>query len=359
MSLTRRHFAGLCAALGTLPMAPLASALGAPAFLSAYRDENGDYGVAALDDMGALLFTERLPGRGHDTVCAPNGQTAITFARRPGRFALAIDLKDRNIPYAFEAAPNRHFYGHGFFSPDGRLLYATENAYEDERGVIGIYDVEAGYQRIGEFDTHGIGPHEAILMADKRTIAVANGGILTHPDFPRWKLNLANMVPSLAYIDLETGDLQELVALPPSLHQLSIRHMAQAGDRSIWFGGQFEGTRAEIVPLIGRHRRGSEIELINLPDPALSRLNHYIASVKASADGERIAVTSSRGNMAYVLDAIDHRIIESIPLTDVSGCAPLGNHFCFTTGQGALRGTRDTQLDLSFDNHLTGLLGVA
>ena len=35
----------------------------------------------------------------------------------------------------------RHFFGHGVFSPDGKLLYATENDFEAARGVIGVYDV--------------------------------------------------------------------------------------------------------------------------------------------------------------------------------------------------------------------------
>ena len=38
-------------------------------------------------------------------------------------------------------------------------------------------------------------------MSDGRTIAVANGGIATHPDFDRVKLNLATMEPSLVRLD--------------------------------------------------------------------------------------------------------------------------------------------------------------
>ena len=40
-------------------------------------------------------------------------------------------------------------------------------------------------------------------------------------------LNLAEMHPSLAYMDARTGDiLLELVELAPELRQLSIRHLA-------------------------------------------------------------------------------------------------------------------------------------
>lgn len=353
MDLTRRHFTGLCAALGVTPLASLASASGLPAFLSAYRDQQGAFGVAALDDAGSILFTEALPARGHDTVISPDGQTAITFARRPGRFALVIDLAQQTPAHAFEAAPGRHFYGHGFFSPDGALLYATQNDFEGERGLLGIYDVAAGYARIGEMETYGLGPHEALLLADQRTIAVANGGILTHPDFPRQKLNLASMAPSLAYLDAMTGDLLEQVTLPATMHQLSIRHMDQAGDGAIWFGGQYEGARTDEISLIGRHQRGQEIERINLPGTAMRDLNQYVGSVKTSVDGGRIAVTSPRGDRALILDSQSRSLLQTIALSDVCGVAPTVESFALSTGGGLVH---NTQSPLQWDNHLRTLV---
>src|SRR5690606_30895384 len=110
------------------------------------------------------------------------------FARRPGTFALVIDVVHGRILYRIASAESRHFYGHGAFSSDGRLLYATENDFAGERGVIGIYDAADGYRRAGEIPSYGIGPHELRLLADGTTLAVANGGILTRPDLPRVKL---------------------------------------------------------------------------------------------------------------------------------------------------------------------------
>ena len=37
--------------------------------------------------------------------------------------------------------------------------------------------------------------------------AVANGGIETHPDYEREKLNLATMKPNIAWIDRRTGEV--------------------------------------------------------------------------------------------------------------------------------------------------------
>lgn len=352
MDLTRRHFASLCAGLGVAPLASLVSASGVPAFLSAYRDPEGAYGVAALGDTGDLLFTEALPARGHDTVISPDQRTAITFARRPGRFAVVIDLRQQRPSFAFESATNRHFYGHGFFSPDGALLYATENDYNAERGVLGIYDVAAGFARVDEMETHGIGPHEALLLADGRTIAVANGGILTHPDFPRQKLNLASMEPSLVYMDAQTGHLLEKVMLPRRFAQLSIRHMDQAGDGAVWFGGQYEGARTHELSLIGRHQQGQDIELIDLPGNAMRDLQHYVGSVKTTADGMRVAVTSPRGNQALIIDCNTRTLIDVIALPDVCGVASARAGFTMSTGRGLLG---EAEHPFRWDNHLRGL----
>ncbi|MFN3170424.1 MAG: DUF1513 domain-containing protein [Hyphomicrobiales bacterium] len=352
MDLSRRHFAALCAGLGVAPLSTLASASGALAFLSAYRDPAGAFGVAALDEAGTILFTEALPARGHDTVVSPDDRWAVTFARRPGRFALVIDLTRQLPAAAFEAAPGRHFYGHGFFSPDGRLLYATENDYEGERGLLGIYDASEGYARIGAFATHGIGPHEALLLRDGRTIAVANGGILTHPDFPRQKLNLASMAPSISYLDRATGDLLEQVSLPASMHQLSIRHMIQAGDGSIWFGGQYEGAPTDAVALVGRHKRGQEIALVSLPEAERAALRQYVGSIKSSVDGEQIAFTSPRGGLAIILGAQSQAVLDVRLLADVCGVAPERAGFAFSTGQGDILASRHALTDVSWDNHL-------
>lgn len=315
---------------------------------------DGRYGVAFLDEAAEVLFTETLDGRGHDVAISPDRKTAVVFARRPGRFALIIDVEHTRRAKVLVPPPDRHFYGHGFFSNDGRLLLATENDFEAERGCLGLYDATDGFRRIGEFETGGIGPHEALLLSDGNTVAIANGGIVTHPDYPRQKLNLATMEPSMAIVDLASGDLVERAALPAHYHQISIRHMAEAGDGSIWFGGQYEGAATDQVPLVGRYRRGRGIELIEAPDELYRSMNHYVGSVTASRDGSQIATTSPRGGVAVVWDVATGNVVSRQSITDVCGVAPSQSGFVVSSGQGAIL-SRDIQRSTGFgwDNHLT------
>ncbi|MGB0057672.1 MAG: DUF1513 domain-containing protein, partial [Methyloceanibacter sp.] len=96
----------------------------------------------------------------------------------------------------FTSKPDRHFFGHGVFSADGRLLHTTENDYKNAQGIIGVRDATDGYKQIGEFSARGMEPHDVALLADGRTMVIANGGIRTHPDSGADELNLPDSLHS-------------------------------------------------------------------------------------------------------------------------------------------------------------------
>ena len=323
--------------------------------MTARRDPSG-HAVVVLDDAGRTILAEPLPGRGHGAAVSPDGRSAVVLARRPGRFALVLDLERRRRTTLFTTPPDRHFCGHGLFSADGRLLYATENDFEAERGVLGVYDARKGFRRVGELDTHGIGPHEAVLLRDGRTIVVANGGIATHPEYPRRKLNLASMQPSLVHLDSATGELLDRVVPPARLRQLSLRHLAEAGSGTIWFGGQYEGPRADRVELVGWHRRGRGLALVPPPEGGYETLRGYVGSVAASPDGSRVAATSPRGGRLVVWDARSCLPLETHRIADVCGVAPGKRGFVASDGMGRvwMGGAIVSRVDRAqWDNHLT------
>ncbi|MEZ5841236.1 MAG: DUF1513 domain-containing protein [Hyphomicrobiales bacterium] len=356
-AIDRRSLLGLLAAAGFSPLFPgTAGADEQNVWLTTARLASGQFAAIGLGGDGGIAFSRELPGRGHDIAVAPDRRRAVIFARRPGRFAIVIDLADGNAMQRVDAAAGRHFFGHGFFSPDGRLLYATENAFDAEAGVIGVYDVADGLRRVGEFPGIGIEPHEALLLADGRTIIAADGGILTHPDFGREKLNLATMAPALVRLDRTTGDVAGMARLDPALHQLSIRHLAADRSGAIWFGCQYEGDPGDMVGLIGRWRPGERPELLALPEGTTRALRQYVGSVAANRAGDRIAVTSPRGGLIIVLDAASGTIVRTVSQADVCGIAPgLDGDFLASDGRGGLldaSGRRTEHDGLSFDNHL-------
>lgn len=350
-----------------LPLHSVSGATKKLRYITAAKRGGNRYCVLVLTEEGAIEQEVALTGRGHDVALAPNGRTAIAFARRPGTFAAAIDLSaKKQAPQSFTAATGRHFYGHGVFSADGRLLYATENDYEAARGVLGVYDVAAAYARIGEFETHGVGPHDILLMPDKETLCVANGGIETHPDAGRAKLNLDTMRPSLVFIDRRTGDLKARHELARELHQLSIRHLCIDGSGAVWFGGQWEGGPQGIPWVVGQARLDGPIGFCEASAAVGVGLKGYIGSMAASEDGAIIAASAPRAGRVLYFNAAKGEVVGESQLLDVCGVAPAhGSEIARTSGEGYLQistpAQRDTVLrrlsEIAFDNHMRRLIG--
>lgn len=347
--------AGFAAAL--LPQRAEALAEAELVFATATQRSAGAFGAALVTETGKLIAAIDLPDRGHDVTWSPVVGRAVVFARQPGTFAVVFDPAGKAQAKTIASVEGRHFFGHGVFSPDGKLLYATENDFDAARGVIGVYDVSGGYKRLGEFDTFGTGPHEMLLMPDGVTFAVANGGIETHPDYGRQELNIATMEPSLCFVDRRDGRLIGQLKLADELHQLSIRHMAVDARGRVWFGCQFRGDTAMSPQLVGYATLDGEIRLIELPEGTLRDLRNYVGSLASSADGSQIAVSSPEGDTILAIDAMGTKPASILTLKSGCGIAPDRQGFVASSGLGATTGFAGSEagaqsFDFGFDNHL-------
>ncbi len=326
-------------------------------FATATQETPGRFGARVLTETGKLITNVDLPVRGHDVSYSAAAGRAVVFARRPGTFAVVFDPAGQAAPVTIASVEGRHFFGHGVFSPDGKLLYATENDFDNARGVIGIYDVAGGYKRIGEFQTFGQGPHEMILLPDGVTFAIANGGIETHPDYGRAELNIDSMDPSLAFVDARDGRLVGQLRLASDQHQLSIRHMAVDAHNRIWFGCQFRGDDSQRPQLIGYATLDGEIRLIELPPDALGGLRNYVGGLAVSADLQTIAASSPVGGTILCIDAGSARPSGVTLLRSTCGVAPDEVGFVATNGFGDLVGLAgsnapEQRFGFQFDEHI-------
>ena len=356
----RRAFlkaAGAGFAASLLPRQVMALERNELVFASAVQTASGGYGAVLLGERGDLIASIDLPERGHDITISREAGRGVVFARQPGTFALVFDPQGREAPVTLTSVAGRHFYGHGVFSPDGKLLYATESDFEAAQGVIGIYDATDGYRRVGEFPTHGTGPHEMLLMPDSVTFVVANGGIETHPDFGRAELNIETMDPSVVFVDRRDGHLVGQLRLEAGLHQLSIRHMAIDGRGRVWFGCQYKGAAQDRPQLVGYATMDGMIELVELPPGTLADLRNYVGSVAASGDGGMVAVSSPQGDLLVAIDTEGKRPVLVESLRNGCGLAADEAGFVATSGEGEMIGIAGAerearQFDFRFDNHV-------
>ena len=333
--------------------------------LSCRSDRAGRHFFTAIDIVGKIHFDIPLPARGHDAVIKPGGMQSVVFARRPGEFMFVIDLDSGQVIQKVSSSNDRHYYGHGDFDANG-LLYVSENDYEAGRGVIGVYDSNDGYRRVGEFASHGVGPHELKFLADKRTVVIANGGIKTHPDYGRTKLNLKKMQPNLAYVDASSGQLLDAYQPPRQWHQLSIRHLDIIDD-TVCAVMQYQGPVNQRPPLIALHSGEDHLRLLAAPDSVQKQMRNYCGSVCGGSSGKTFAVSSPRGNITTFWSKQSGDYLGSVEVTDGCGLAPgdVSGEFIISNGNGALYRCRNNKLeaspilsdgDIRWDNHLTASL---
>jgi len=364
----RRTFNATLLALGLGALLPAtARAESVSGFLTTGYDKlRARHTVSRLGPDFAILWDLELPARGHGTDVRPGSDEGIVAARRPGSFACVFGLADGKLRRTLTPAPGRHFYGHGVFSADGKTLWMTENDFIGGRGVIGVYDAEAGYSRIGEFPSGGIGPHQLLALEGGRTLCVANGGILTHPDSGRKKLNIDTMHPSLAYIDSAKGTLSGQVFFDGArLQKLSIRHIASGDDGGVCIGCQDQIADGETPPLVYVHKRGEDrLRALAMPERMLGRFNGYCGSVVVDAASRTLAVSSPLGGLVGFWHLADGAWQGAVELVDGCGLAPTGGGVAISSGDGTLQ-----NLDAGhraqgaaqhtfrqWDNHMTALI---
>jgi len=351
----RRSFmraAGIGFAATLAPRSLLALERADAVYASGFRAPDGSFGIATVSERGEIIDRTRLPARSHGMAFSRATLRLVAFARRPGTFALATDPFGTAEPVVIAAPEGRHFYGHGDFSPDGRLLYASENDFDANRGMIGIYDAGDRFRRVGEFEAHGIGTHDMAVSDDGSMLVIANGGIETHPDFGRAKLNLDHMEPSLVLLGARDGRLLQKHRLSTSLRQLSTRHIALAENGRIWFACQWEGARNARPPLVGHLARGEELRFVDLPEHVTEGLANYVGAIAVNRADGIVGLTSPKGGLAVSLDTRTGAVLGERPVPEAAGVAPGKQGLAVSSYGGSFN---DIRSPVAWDQHIVRL----
>ena len=341
-AIPRRSFLNLALLLAARPVFSKSQQIESPVFLSAASDSDNQHWVKAFtveNEQIKELYSHQLSARAHAVELNNKADLFVAIARRPGRFMVVGEVQSGHILQEIEATEGRHFYGHGVFSADDQYFYTTESAYEDlqgDSGRIGIWrkSVAGKLERIDEFPSHGVGPHEALLMPDQETLVIANGGIRTHPDQEREKLNIDSMQPSLAYIDRTTGELLEQRYMPAEFHQASIRHIDVNAQGRVAISMQFEGEPFMQVPLVATHQRGEEIRPMLAPERFQSQLEQYIGSIRYDDSGRYIVASCPRANVLTFWDAESGDFLKQVRARDACGVCAYKDGFLYSAGTG-------------------------
>ncbi|WP_020558534.1 DUF1513 domain-containing protein [Thiofilum flexile] len=317
-------------------------------------------GVFALVQVELASFTQRifpLPFQGHG-ILPLSAQEVLVSGRRPGTQCAFVNTQTQETRL-FNAQEGRHFNGHACLSADRQTLFTTENAYDEVRGIIGIRDAKTG-RSLGEYWSGGLDPHDIKLMPDGRTLVIANGGIETHPDFGRRKLNIETMQPSLVYLDSNTGKVLTDYRLPQ--HQLSIRHLNVTPQGDVGIALQYEGNSARTPPiaLVAWQAFNQTLKPILSTPEQLAPFRGYLGDLIIKPNTQELMATSLLGQHIGIWDVSQQSFKSSLPLAEPNGIALTANQqVLVSSATGSLNICSNNQTlpypisqTLSWDNHL-------
>lgn len=337
----RRQFLGMLLAAGAAPRALAATQLSDEFWVSAQGAEPKNYSVTAFDKMKAATEGALTGFRGHGLAQHPRRRDAVVmFARRPGYQGAEFNLKTGEITQRFHVEhAQRTMSGHGCFSRDGRYLYTAEADIVSGKGKIAIRD-GGDYRKLGEMESHGLGPHEIKLMPDGKTLVVANTGIITRPKTGRKTLNLDTMDPNLVYLDAASGKLLEEHRVAEK--KASIRHLDVAKDGTVAIAMQVQRDGMiddRLVALAATHKRGEDIRLLDKPAVVIRQMHDYMESIVINNRSRMIGTTSPRGNVAVFWHLDSGKFAGYHRLHDVSGMTVTQDqeHFVISNSTGQLR----------------------
>ena len=359
MMLSRR---ALLATGAAALLAPRPAAAADRRYLSAAATLTNRYAVVAVDEAGEITFDLDLAARGHGLAVRPGGAEAVCFGRRPGAYALVLDSSAGEVVAEVPSAVSRHFSGHGLYVQGGDLLLTTEIDEEKHQGVIGIYDARAGYRRLGELPTFGIGPHDLALLPDGGTLVIANGGIDKRHDDVGGR-DLADIRSDLVYVGWQDGKLLERVTLEPRFARLSIRHLALTAAGDVAAALQDSADVPDLDwPLGLLHCPGAAPRWLETPQGGWGRLRGYCGEASVDSSAGLIALSAPRGNCVGLWDE-SGEALEMLEIHDGCGLSATGasGELIVSSGSGELFAVwrndarpspRGANGEFRFDNHM-------
>ncbi len=265
--------------------------------------------VIDLDDRTPKAELVNLTFLAHGIAFDPNDRFRAAIFEKKGPGACAVDLRSMVVTNEIATLKSRRFYGHGAFSSDGKLLYATESMVDQNyEGVLVVRDGTT-FEELGTLPTFGTAPHDCVLVDEGATLVVANGG---GP--------VGRSEPSVTYIDLKTEKLLDRVALPSSKHNAGHLALSQAGDLAIVSAPREGKPHTDRGALTVRTWGGKAITATK-PNRVVERMIGETLSVLIREHDRTVFATHPLGDCVTVWKLDDVSLVETLEIKNPRGLA--------------------------------------
>lgn len=270
------------------------------------------YVLALLNLDAELPKAEVIPLSflGHGISFHPTQRFRAAVFEKKGPGACLVDLEQRQVVRPIVSPPARRFYGHGAYSADGLLLYATESLVNQAfAGVLSVRDAET-LRELGTVPTHGCSPHDCLLIDEGKTLVVSNGGGPLDGGDP----------PCVCYVELLTGKLLDKVVLDSPLHNTGHIALSARGDLAI-ISAPREGLPSpnEQLGALSIRPVGEDVLTVKRPGSVVQRMRGETLSLTILEAAQLVIATNPFGNLVSMWNLRDGTFAAKLELEGPRG----------------------------------------
>lgn len=251
-----------------------------------------------------------IPFLAHGIAIDPKDPGRAVLFEKKGPGACVVDLRTRTLVRPIHTAPGRRFYGHGAFSADGALLYATESLIErDFTGVLTVRDGQT-LAELGTVPTYGAAPHDCQLIDGGKTMVVANGGG-----------SIADGAPAgVCYVDLQSEQLLDRVELESPLFNTGHIAVTPAGDLAV-VSAPRDGlpTPSQQLGAVSLRARGGPLTTVQRPAEVVRRMLGETLSVVIDEQERVVLATHPLGDCISIWRLDDAEFLGKLELSGPRG----------------------------------------
>lgn len=263
---------------------------------------------------------------GHGLAFHPQDrQRAVVFEKK-GPGCCEVDLRTGRVVRAIRTPPHRAFYGHGAFTRDGKVLFATENHLETRNGLIVIRDAKT-FQELGEFPTYGQSPHDCHLVDEGRTLVITNGGGTVE----------SQALPSVTFVDAQSTKLLETLTFDTP--RINAGHLALSARRDVVaISAPRDGFARDAQGGVTIRTGSGPFETMSRPQEVVQRMIGESLSLCIDEGRRVVGVTNPDGNIVTFWDLDGKRLVKHLDLPAPRGIARTldGESLVLSYGQGTL-----------------------
>lgn len=270
------------------------------------------FALAVLDLDAALPEAEliAIPFLAHGIAIDPNDAARAVLFEKKGPGACVVDLRARTMVRTIPTAPGRRFYGHGSFSADGTLLYATESVVDhDFTGVLTVRDAQT-FAELGVVPTYGTAPHDCQLIDQGKTMVIANGGG-----------SIAGGAPAgVCYVDLQSEKLLDRVELASPLFNTGHIAVTSGGDLAV-VSAPRDGlpSPSQQLGAVSLRTRGGALTTVQRPEEVVRRMLGETLSVVIDEEARVVLATHPLGNCISIWRLDDAEFLGKLELAGPRG----------------------------------------